>query len=68
MRDAHELGVRRLDLGPGAQAYKLRFADASAPITSVTLRPVGRHLPVLAARTLAARARDGLARRLRRQA
>lgn len=68
VRDAHALGVRRFDLGPGTQAYKLRFADASAPIVSVSLRPVGRHLQVLAGRLAVGRARYRVARRLGRQA
>jgi CelD/BcsL family acetyltransferase involved in cellulose biosynthesis len=38
IEDGFARGERRLDLGGGAQSYKLRFADADDPITWASLR------------------------------
>jgi CelD/BcsL family acetyltransferase involved in cellulose biosynthesis len=43
-------GEERVDLGPGAQPYKLRFADGDDPLTWTILMPPGRRLPLTAAR------------------
>lgn len=40
--DAFECGQRTMSLGPGAQAYKDRLADASVDLVSHTLVPRGR--------------------------
>jgi CelD/BcsL family acetyltransferase involved in cellulose biosynthesis len=52
IEDAFERGDRRLDLGPGAQPYKLRFADGDAPVAWWVLIPPGRRLPQTLAGTL----------------
>lgn len=45
VQDAHTLGVRALDLGPGAFPYKLHFADAERQIASHDLFAIdGRYL------------------------
>lgn len=52
IEDAFERGDERLDLGPGAQPYKLRFADGTAPVAWWLLLPPGRRLAPTLARTL----------------
>jgi CelD/BcsL family acetyltransferase involved in cellulose biosynthesis len=52
IEDAFERGDARMDLGPGAQPYKLRFADGAEPLSWWVLIPPGRHLPLTLARTL----------------
>jgi CelD/BcsL family acetyltransferase involved in cellulose biosynthesis len=52
IEDAFDRGERRMDLGPGAQPYKLRFADGAAPVSWWVLMPAGRRLPLTLARTL----------------
>jgi CelD/BcsL family acetyltransferase involved in cellulose biosynthesis len=52
IEDAFARGERRLDLGPGAQPYKLRFADGTAPLSWWVLVPPGRRMPATLARTL----------------
>lgn len=70
LEDACERGERRLDLGPGAHDYKLRFADGDAPLSwegLAVLRPRypltrAELLPTLAgarARRLASRLSPG---------
>jgi CelD/BcsL family acetyltransferase involved in cellulose biosynthesis len=44
-------GDERLDLGPGAQPYKLRFADGDDPLTWTILMAPGRRLPLTLARS-----------------
>ncbi|HXE44384.1 MAG TPA: GNAT family N-acetyltransferase [Conexibacter sp.] len=44
-------GRRRLDLGVGEQAYKLRFADGDAPLEWAVLLVPGARLPLSAARS-----------------
>jgi len=71
VEEAFALGVERFDLGVGEQSYKLRFADAGAPLAwGVLLAPGGR-LPLSAARTVPAlaeaRLRDGARRMLSEQ-
>jgi len=52
IEDAFARGESRMDLGPGAQPYKLRFADGTDPLSWWVLIPPGaRMLPTLA-RTL----------------
>jgi CelD/BcsL family acetyltransferase involved in cellulose biosynthesis len=51
IEDAFGRGEQRMDLGPGAQPYKLRFADGTAPLAWSVLIPPGRHLPMTLART-----------------
>lgn len=52
IEDAFGRGERRMDLGPGAQPYKLRFADGTDPVAWWVLIPAGRRFPLTAARTL----------------
>jgi CelD/BcsL family acetyltransferase involved in cellulose biosynthesis len=52
IEDAFARGDRRLDLGPGSQPYKLRFADGNAPLAWSVLIPPGRGMPRVLARTL----------------
>jgi CelD/BcsL family acetyltransferase involved in cellulose biosynthesis len=51
IEDAFDRGERRMDLGPGAQPYKLRFADGMQPLAWSVLLPPGRRLPHTLART-----------------
>ena len=46
IEEAYARGGQRLDLGGGAQPYKLRFADGDAPIQWVTLFPRDRRYPL----------------------
>jgi hypothetical protein len=41
-----------MDLGPGAQPYKLRFADGDEPLAWSVLVPPGRSMPRVLAQTL----------------
>jgi CelD/BcsL family acetyltransferase involved in cellulose biosynthesis len=43
IEDAFARGDRRFDFGPGAEPYKLRFADGDEPLAWTTLVPRGRH-------------------------
>jgi CelD/BcsL family acetyltransferase involved in cellulose biosynthesis len=43
---AFQKGERRVDLGPGAHPYKLRFADGEDPVSWTILIPVGASLPL----------------------
>ena len=52
IEDAFARGERRMDLGPGAQPYKLRFADGTDPLAWWVLIPPGRRMPRAFARTL----------------
>jgi CelD/BcsL family acetyltransferase involved in cellulose biosynthesis len=52
IEDAFARGERRMDLGPGAQPYKLRFADGTDPLSWWVLIPPGRRMPAALARTL----------------
>lgn len=52
VEDAFARGERRMDLGPGAQPYKLRFADGTDPVAWWVLIPPGRRMPLALARTL----------------
>jgi len=52
IEDAFARGERRMDLGPGAQPYKLRFADGTDPLSWWVLVPPGRRMPATLARTL----------------
>jgi CelD/BcsL family acetyltransferase involved in cellulose biosynthesis len=60
VEDALARGDRRIDLGVGEQAYKLRFADRNDPVGWAILAPPGRRLvatgvrtaPMLASRSL----------------
>ena len=56
IEDGFAHGVARLDLGPGAQDYKLRLTDAADTLEFVSLAPWGRGFPL--ARAMLA-ARDG---------
>lgn len=42
LEDAFARGDRRFDFGPGAEPYKLRFADRDEPLAWTTLVPQGR--------------------------
>ena len=55
-----EQGASRFDLGVGEQSYKLRFADATAPVAWGLLMVPGPRLPLTAARTAPALARARL--------
>lgn len=48
VEDAFARGEARVDLGGGAQPYKLRFADDDAPLVRVTLLPRDAAYPVVA--------------------
>ncbi len=50
VRDAHEVGARTLDLGPGAYDYKRRFADSEARVGSHDLFVLDRRYPLVRAR------------------
>jgi CelD/BcsL family acetyltransferase involved in cellulose biosynthesis len=52
IEDAFARGERRMDLGPGAQPYKLRFADGTDPVAWWVLIPPGRRMPLALARNL----------------
>jgi CelD/BcsL family acetyltransferase involved in cellulose biosynthesis len=52
IEDGFARGDVRMDLGPGAQPYKLRFADGTDPVAWWVLIPAGRRFPLTAARTL----------------
>jgi len=52
LEDAFARGDRRMDLGPGAQPYKLRFADGNDPLAWSVLFPPGRSMPRALAQTL----------------
>ena len=64
VRDAHEIGARTLDLGPGAFAYKQRFSDAEKAIGSHDLFVLDRRYPLVRTRL----ARKHLAAAVRRRA
>ncbi|MGA9285202.1 MAG: GNAT family N-acetyltransferase [Solirubrobacteraceae bacterium] len=66
VEDAFARGDERIDLAPGGQQYKLRFADGNDPVTWTILMPPGRRLPLTAARLtpmLVQEAARGLAKR-----
>ena len=64
IEEAFERGERHVDLGPGAQHYKLRFADSSDPVASTNLMPASiRTVPMRAKASL----RDMVKRRLSEQ-
>lgn len=71
IEDAFERGDRRLDLGGGAQDYKLRFADSSDPLQWTGLIPRGPRWPLtraqLAPMVTSYRARAVLRERLSRE-
>jgi CelD/BcsL family acetyltransferase involved in cellulose biosynthesis len=50
LEECFERGDARLNLGPGEQPYKLRFADGSDPVAWSLLLLPGRRLPLTAAR------------------
>ena len=52
IEDAFERGDRRMDFGPGAQPYKLRFADGTDPLAWSVLIAPGRSMPRVLAQTL----------------
>jgi CelD/BcsL family acetyltransferase involved in cellulose biosynthesis len=68
IEDAFADGDERLDLGPGAQPYKLRLADGDDPLTWSLLMAPGPRLPLTLARSArmlaAERTRGALKRRL----
>lgn len=45
IEDAADRGERRLDLGGGAQSYKLRFADSVDPLEWAVIAPFQRRYP-----------------------
>jgi CelD/BcsL family acetyltransferase involved in cellulose biosynthesis len=50
IEQGYALGDRRLDLGPKAQPYKLRFANSDDPIVAVSVASLGPDLAGFAAR------------------
>ena len=64
IEDAMERGDRRLDLGPGAQQYKMRLADSQTEVDTVTLVGRGAAYPLDRARLAPYQARWALSRRL----
>jgi len=51
VEDAFARGDRRIDLGLGEQAYKLRFSDGDAPVAWLVLLAPGPRLALTGART-----------------
>lgn len=51
IEDSIKRGDRRINLGPGDQAYKRRFANGNDPVGWAILMPPGPHLPLTALRT-----------------
>jgi CelD/BcsL family acetyltransferase involved in cellulose biosynthesis len=67
LEEAFERGDERLNLGPGEQPYKLRFADGNDPVAWTLLLMPGRRLPLSAARIapmIASRELRDLAKRM----
>lgn len=62
--DAMERGERRMDLGAGAQDYKLRLADDEDVVDTATLVPRGPAYPLSRLRLARHQARWGVSRRL----
>ncbi len=62
--DAMERGDRRVDLGPGAQHYKLRLADSQMEVDTVTLVRRGAAYPLDRAKLAPYQARWMLSRRV----
>jgi hypothetical protein len=71
IEEAFVRGERHIDLGPGEQAYKLRFANGSDPVAWSVLIVPSRRLPLTYARMLPAliggHAREGARRALGEQ-
>ncbi len=66
IEDAFARGDERIDLAPGGQQYKLRFADGNDPVAWTILMTPGWRLPLTAARLtpmLAQEAARGVAKR-----
>ncbi len=66
VEDAFARGDERIDLAPGGQQYKLRFADGNDPVAWTILMTPGWRLPLTAARLtpmLAGEAARGVAKR-----
>jgi CelD/BcsL family acetyltransferase involved in cellulose biosynthesis len=61
---AMERGEAAVDLGPGAQPYKYRFADDEVQLEWITLVPRGRAYPLVRLRLLPMELRWALSRRL----
>lgn len=60
IEEAFARGDRRMDLAPGAQPYKLRFADGDDPVAWTLLMLPGARLPLTVARSVPAMAwREG---------
>ncbi|GAC1318382.1 MAG: hypothetical protein NVSMB25_07780 [Thermoleophilaceae bacterium] len=64
IEEAHTLGHRRLDLGPGAMDYKYRMADTDEPLAWIDLVPRGPRYPLVRLRLLPQLLRPALAARL----
>ena len=67
IEDCIARGERRLDLGPGSESHKTRFADADNPVAWAVLMTPGRRLPqtlALTAPLLAGSAAGSLAKRV----
>lgn len=58
IEDALTRGDERIDLAPGGQQYKLRFADGNDPVAWTILMTPGRRLPITAARVTPMLARE----------
>jgi CelD/BcsL family acetyltransferase involved in cellulose biosynthesis len=66
VEDAFACGDERIDLAPGGQQYKLRFADGNDPVAWTILMVPGARLPLTLARVtpmLAREAARGVAKR-----
>lgn len=66
VRDAHELGLRRIDLGGGAYRYKSSFGDSDAPLATSSIVPRTRRYPLVRLRLARSRVRDRRLERSRR--
>jgi len=65
IEQAFQRGERRVDLGPGEQPYKLRFADGDDPLAWTILVPPGPGMPLRMARTVPPRAEATLRKALK---
>jgi len=64
VEDFFSRGEDRLDLGPGGQPYKYRFATGERKLDTLVLAPRGRHLALVVSSHLTRRLRRALSARL----
>jgi hypothetical protein len=66
VEDAQRRGERRVDLGGGAQPYKLRYANADDPLMWCGIMPHQMRYPVTRAQVLPMEARFRMIRTFRK--